>query len=382
MKGEVYAFFAGRAKIKIEGVYPEEFINQATKHGVKIWNPEAEGKILVFETDSRSLRKLKKTELYSGSFLEVIKKTGPVALLRFLGKRKFLLLGFICFCLAIYYLSGLVWSVELEGLEDIERTEVMEIARESGIYQWASIRGLNLNEIEKSLYIEFPKIAWVAVERQGTKIRIRIVEKDYGPMQGAGIDIVAEYDGIIIEMMVLKGIPQVEPGMTVAKGDVLIASCSEGDKLINAAGAVKGKVFLAGYGEAAIQEVLREFTGKQRQVDILRFWGKNVALRRKPSFTHCEIEDSSLNIYGSKVLLLRRIYSEINITTILRSPAEADELALKRAQIAADAQVVKQAVILRKEVEKVSSAEGMFSYRVLLTVETEIGCERMQMKGE
>ena len=382
MKEKIYAFLAGRAKVKVEGVYPEEFINQATKIGVRIWNTEAAGKVLVFETDCRSLKRLKQMELQRGSCFEIIRETGPVVWLRFLGKRKFLLLGFIGFCLAIYYLSGLVWSVELDGLEDIDRAEVMEFARESGIYQWASIRGLNLSEIEKNIYIEFPKIAWAAVERHGTKVSIRIVEKDYGPVQGAGIDIVAEYDGIIIEMMVLKGIPRVEPGMTVAKGDVLIASCREGDKLINAAGAVKGKVFLEGYGEAAVQEVVKEYTGRRRQVDIMQLWGKNVALQRKPPYAHYEIEESIISLYGRKVLLLRRIYSEINITAIFRSPAEADELALKRAQIAADAQVAKQAVLLSKEVEKVSSAEGLFCYRVLLTVKTEIGCERLQIKGE
>jgi hypothetical protein len=70
------------------------------------------------------------------------------------------------------------------------------------------------------------------------------------------------------------------------------------------------------------------------------------------------------------------------LNTNIFSPAEADELALLRAMIAAHAQVEEQAVILSKEVEKVSLGEGMFGYRVLLTVETSIGRERVQIRGE
>ncbi|HCX78114.1 MAG TPA: hypothetical protein DG577_01740, partial [Firmicutes bacterium] len=70
-----------------------------------------------------------------------------------------------CFCLAIYYLSGLVWTVELNGLEEINRAEVREYIRDLGVYKWGKIRDLNLNEIEQNLYVKFPQMAWVAVDR-------------------------------------------------------------------------------------------------------------------------------------------------------------------------------------------------------------------------
>lgn len=383
MKGGTNAPLSGSVKIQISGMYPEEFINLAADKEISLWDMEVAGKVLVFSTDFSSLKKLKQMQHDRSFSVEILRETGLVVWLRLLGKRKFLLVGFFCFCLAIYYLSGLVWTVELNGLEEINRAEVMEYIRDLGVYKWGKIRGLNLNEIEQNLYVKFPQMAWVAVDRTGTKISIRIVEKEYNPMQfGAVIDIVAEYDGIIFEMMVLKGIPIVEPGMTVAKGDVLIAGYRDGDNMINAAGSVKGRVFLEGYGEAALEEIEKSYTGRQQQVDILQLWGKKIPLSRRPRFDNYEVEESSTSIYSTNIVFLRRLYSEIILNTNIFSPAEADELALLRAMIAAHAQVEEQAVILSKEVEKVSLCEGMFGYRALLTVETSIGRERVQIRGE
>ncbi|MDD4768239.1 MAG: sporulation protein YqfD [Eubacteriales bacterium] len=383
MKGGTNTPLSGSVKIQISGMYPEEFINLAADKEIRLWDMEVAGKVLVFSTDFSSLKKLKQMQHDRGFSVEILRETGFVVWLRLLGKRKFLLVGFFCFCLAIYYLSGLVWTVELNGLEEINRAEVMEYIRDLGVYKWGKIRGLNLYEIEQNLYVKFPQMAWVAVDRTGTKISIRIVEKEYNPMQfGAVIDIVAEYDGIIFEMMVLKGIPKVEPGMTVAKGDVLIAGYRDGDNMINAAGSVKGRVFLEGYGEAALEEIEKSYTGRQQQVDILQLWGKKIPLSRRPRFENYEVEESSTSIYSTNIVFLRRLYSEIILNTNIFSPAEADELALLRAMIAAHAQVEEQAVILSKEVEKVSLGEGLFGYRALLTVETSIGRERVQIRGE
>lgn len=383
MKGGTNAALSGSVKIQISGMYPEEFINLAADKEIRLWDMEVAGKVLVFSTDFSSLKKLKQMQHDRGFSVEILRETGFVVWLRLLGKRKFLLVGFFCFCLAIYYLSGLVWTVELNGLEEINRAEVMEYIRDLGVYKWGEIRRLNFNEIEQNLYVKFPQMAWVAVDRTGTKISIRIVEKEYNPMQfGAVIDIVAEYDGIIFEMMVLKGIPKVEPGMTVAKGDVLIAGYRDGDNMINAAGSVKGRVFLEGYGEAALEEIEKSYTGRQQQVDILQLWGKKIPLSRRPRFENYEVEESSTSIYSTNIVFLRRLYSEIILNTNIFSPAEADELALLRAMIAAHAQVEEQAVILSKEVEKVSLGEGLFGYRALLTVETSIGRERVQIRGE
>ncbi len=114
----------------------------------------------------------------------------------------------------------------------------------------------------------------------------------------------------------------------------------------------------------------------------MQLWGKDLPLSRKPKYEYYEVEESSASIYRSNIVFLRRLYSEISLSAKNFSPQEADELARLRALIAAHAQIEEQAAILSKEVEKISLGEGLFAYRVLLTVETNIGCERVQIRGE
>ncbi|HCX78115.1 MAG TPA: hypothetical protein DG577_01745, partial [Firmicutes bacterium] len=101
MKGGTNAALSGSVKIQISGMYPEEFINLAADKEIRVWDMEVAGKVLVFSTDFSSLKKLKQMQHDRGFSVEILRETGFVVWLRLLGKRKFLLVGFFCFCLAI-----------------------------------------------------------------------------------------------------------------------------------------------------------------------------------------------------------------------------------------------------------------------------------------
>lgn len=372
----------GSVKVGVHGFRAEELINQASRKGIKVWNIQEQESTVIFSTDSSGLKQLRGLEKAGDLTVEILRESGFLVWLKRIWRRKFWVVGFFCFCLAIYYLSGLVWSIELKGADQIDSKELEDYISDFGLYRWGKVRNLELNDIEQNLYLKFPQIAWVAVERKGTKVIISLVEKKYNPMQfGAVIDIIAKYDGIIFEMMVLKGIAKVKPGMTVAKGDVLIAGYRDGDQVVNAAGSVKGKAFIEGYGEAALVEIEQSYTGNQRQVDILELWGKKITLSPMPKYEYYEIEESFTEIFRDKVLLRHRLYSEITKRTNNFSPGEAEDLARFRALIAADVQLGPHAVITNKEVESLSQ-QSPFIYRVLLTVETDIGNEMVQIRGE
>lgn len=383
MKGEKYSKFIGWVKVLVAGIHPEEFINLAARSGLVTWNYRTTGKELSFITNYQGLKKLKMIQGEYRFSYTLLAERGIIPGVRRLWRRKFLLVGLFCFCLALYYLSGLVWVVKMDGLSTLDPAVVTEFLGEYGLKKWGKIRDLNLNAIEQNLYLKFPEIAWVAIDRKGAKISLRVVEKEFSPLEyGAVIDIVAAYDGIIFEMMVLKGIPQVEPGMTVAKGDVLITGSWEGENAINAAGSVQGKVFLLGEGEAATQENEKTYTGREKLVKILLAWGKEIPLSRKPKFAQYEILDTSQALFGKDVQLLHRKYTEITLEKKEYTPAAAADLARQRALVAVHSQLGEKAKILAKEIEVIPVNDAHFSCRVLLTAETSMGAERVRVKGD
>jgi similar to stage IV sporulation protein len=381
LKGGKYAGLFGMVRARAEGVHPEEFMNGAAKLGVRVWDVRAAGKETLFSTDRAGLKRLEQLQP-RGFSLTVLAEKGLIYLLRRLLGRKFLLAGFFCFCLALFYLSGLVWAIEIDGLQELDRAQFTEHIRGLGLERWGMARKLDFNEIEEDLYLRFPQIAWVAIERKGTKITVRVVEKAPNPFpSGAVIDIVAKYDGIISEMMVLKGIPQVTPGTTVARGDVLIAGYIEDGAEVSAAGSVLGRVFITGQGEGALREALKTFTGQEKEVDILELWGKKFALSRTPPYANYEVKEETIGLYRDKVFFHRRYFREVLLNTVDYTPQEAEELARRRALLAAHGQVDEEAQILHRE-EEMRFVEGRYFCRVLLTAETSMVEEQVNNRGE
>lgn len=373
----------GKVEIKVGGVYPEVFINRASELGVPIEKAEADGRTLSFITDHPGLKIVRDMEREQGFTLTVLGESGFSYKLRRVWQRKIFLAGFTIFCLLVYYLSGRIWTIELAGLSALNTEEIYDYVKEFGVEKWSSIRNLDLNAIEEGLYFKFPQIAWVAVERIGTKLSIRIEEKSDNPFkQGTIIDIVAAYDGIIFEMMVLKGVPQVSPGMTVAAGDVLIAGYCNGSEVIHAAGSVRGKVFIEGTGQAALVEKDKRYTGNEQEEEILKLWGININLSSPPSYEHYEIEEERVNILKNHIVLLRRRYIELIFETNNYTPQEAEALAQQRALRTAHDQVGNEAKIINKEIEKCSSSNREYCYRVILTIETNMGYEKIQAREE
>jgi len=280
----------------------------------------------------------------------------------------------------------MIWQIDIHGLEALDPIEVKEYTESLGLEKWARIGNLDLNDIEGQLYLRFPEIAWVAIEKSGTKVSIRIVEKEPDPLQfGEPIDIVAEYDGIISEMMVMQGIALVNPGMTVAKGDVLISGYREAERIINAAGYVKAVVHVEGYGEAAMVEIEKKYTGNEVLTKTLQIGSTNISLSRKEhGFDNYEIIEAVRPLRGNlnlPVRMIHRRYREIELITKEYSQEEAQELAKNRAMMIAHQQVGEHADILKTDIKDIT-IDSIFRYKVTITIETKIGQEKAQVRGD
>jgi similar to stage IV sporulation protein len=174
--GKISGFW-GHAQVRVTGSAPERFINLVAAAGIRLWAAKIDGQELQFNTDLISLKKLMEVRKNTGYIVEVQKKQGLLVFAGFLWQRKLLLAGFFCFWLCLYYLAGMIWTLDIDGMTSLEKSDVLDYVASLGLEKWANFRRLDLDAIEEQLYLRFPEIAWVAVERSGTKVSIRIVEK-------------------------------------------------------------------------------------------------------------------------------------------------------------------------------------------------------------
>ena len=86
---------------------------------------------------------------------------------------------------------------------------------------------LQIEELEKEIRKSFSQVTWTSAKLSGTKLIIDIKENDTPVVQEVtekegGYDLVAEYDGKIVSMIVRNGVPAVNIGDEVEKGTVLV----------------------------------------------------------------------------------------------------------------------------------------------------------------
>ena len=133
-----YRFLKGFLRIEINGDFPERLINKCANSGINLWNIKYSKEKIYFSVllgDFYKLFKIKKGYKIS---VKIKKRNGfPffVARYRF---RYGIFLGFILFCVILYFLNGFIWNIEVKGNNNVRTSEILNLCNEMGIKIGAS----------------------------------------------------------------------------------------------------------------------------------------------------------------------------------------------------------------------------------------------------
>jgi len=258
----VLRFLRGYLEIEIAGNALERLINQINKAGIELWDLQRDekGNILthLYYEDFKRLRPVVRNRKCR---ININKKQGFPFLLNNIFGRRYFLIGIIIFFLILYTGSTFLLFIEIEGLEKIDEQKIINILLKSGVKRGIMKRAIDIERLESELFREEPGIAWVDISWKGTLLHLKIVEKKMIEENWNG-DIVAARDGIISEVIVLKGKPLVREGDTVSAGQPLIITTGNQE---TARGIVKAYVW---YEEEIVPKYIRNelfLTGRERK---------------------------------------------------------------------------------------------------------------------
>lgn len=219
---KILRYFHGYLEIKIKGNALERFLNQIIAREIDLWQVNRVDRnnysARIYIYDFIKLKSLVKKRMCS---VRISKRFGFPFLLQKISRRKFLLVGIILFLLIFYLGSSFLWFIEIEGLNTIKREEINKILLVRGIKTGVLKDRVSTDQLERELLKYEPRITWVNVRWQGTQLYIKIVEKKIVNKTTAG-NIYASRDGLIEEIIVLKGIAAVKEGNIVTEGQPLI----------------------------------------------------------------------------------------------------------------------------------------------------------------
>ncbi|GGA20469.1 sporulation protein YqfD [Paenibacillus physcomitrellae] len=246
MKESAFSFLRGWVRLDIRGGDLEQLINKCGEKGIGVWEvkplPGRRMELNVMLGDFFRLRPLLKQ---TSCRMHVKQRNGlPFLSLRVL-RRKWFAAGIVLFVLAIFFMSSLVWDVEVKGNVNIPAEDIKEAAKEEGLFpfQW-KFKLPEQDKLSKTLTRKLEGTSWVGVTIHGTKATIEVVEATKPKDQNLNSprNLVSKSDAVVTYIYAERGYPKVAKNDRVKKGAVLIAGYQAGQTVVSK-GEVRGLVW-------------------------------------------------------------------------------------------------------------------------------------------
>jgi len=366
-------WFFGYVVIQVEGVGAAPFLNLAMQRGVEFYDINWLGpQMLEAGVRLSQVGVLRHVAKVTHCRFRVRRRQGRPFVQRYFRRQRYLLpVGFLLCLLGVYILSSFVFFVSVQSPEPLLHTqteEIINLVYEKGLKPGGWTPGLDLAAIEKDILAENPQLAWVNIEKQGTKVEIMIVENTLPPEGLGGEQIVAGKAGVVEEILILSGKAVVSVGQTVLPNQVLVES--ENGK---AAAIIRANVWYTGYGECSLQEEVHYSVGKaKKQISLL--WPERGQLILWPSSLNTEENELKYTgedeIYwwegiASGLKISVSIYQKeiVNISEISRENAK--EMALVLARQDARRQMPVTAKLVNESIYPLAEENGVIKTRVV-----------------
>ena len=226
---ELLKYIRGYLRICVYGFSPERFMNLCSNKDILLWDIEQAGDGYVMCISLRSFYKLKNIARKTGTRVVIQERCGLPFFVPVMRKRWVFLAGLLL-AAAFWYVSGwFVWDISVTGNYQITADQMEAFLQERNVREGMRRDDLDIGELEKEIRRNFTLVTWTSIRLDGTKLLISIKENDTpviqpsdGEQETDGTDLVAEFDGTIVSMVVRKGVPKVRIGDVVTKGTVLV----------------------------------------------------------------------------------------------------------------------------------------------------------------
>ncbi len=220
-------YIKGYVRIRIWGLSAERFMNLCSNRDILLWNIEKDGDIYTMCISLKAFYQLRPIARKTGTRVVILQRVGLPFFVPVILSRKIFCLGLIL-CVAFWIGSSyFVWDIECSGNYQITDDVMMTFLKEQDVKVGMLKSKLDIEALEKEIRRSFNEVTWTSAKLNGTKLIIDMKENDV-PLIPAikedqgGKNLISQYDGIIVSMIVRNGVPKVAIGDVITKGCVLV----------------------------------------------------------------------------------------------------------------------------------------------------------------
>ena len=223
-------YIRGYVTIKVWGYSTERLLNLCGNHNILVWNIVNHGDYDTMNISIKGFFALKPLLKKTGTRAAVLGKYGLPFFVSKMQRRKVFVAGLLC-CLAFWMITaGYIWNIEIEGNYVLTEDILLDYLDTHDVHVAMKKSRLHIEDLEKALREDYDIITWTSVQIRGTTLLIHIKENEMPVYEQSeqlqeeqGTDIVAGKAGVVSYIITRSGVPQVAPGDTVEKGDILVS---------------------------------------------------------------------------------------------------------------------------------------------------------------
>ena len=153
-----------------------------------------------------------------------VKKVGFSAILNKVVKNIGIFIGAIIFTVSAFTLDNLLLSVKIEADSSITPC-IKEVLNKNDIKKYRWFNSINLNLLQEEIYAENPLICYSSVYKRGNTLVVKAEKSTFfsGGITKDKTQLLAECDGEILSLSVLRGYPLKKVGDKVKKGEIIVS---------------------------------------------------------------------------------------------------------------------------------------------------------------
>ena len=284
-------FLRGSVLFTVTGVFPERFLNLCAQAGVGFWDLEwLDPHTLrprVSRRDARRVGPLAEKVLCEA---RARRHLGFPYFLAGFRKRYALLLGLALSLAAVCLLSRFVLTIEVSGNKTVSTAAILTELSRQGVRVGAYGPGLDVRRISQESLLRLDGLAWMSINLHGTRAEVLVREKLPEPEvrdESTAGNVVAQADGVILDVEVLDGQAAFQEGEAVLRGEVVISGTMDlrepeysavdaGQRLVHARGNVWARTYRTLTAQIPLEAQVKRYTGEEETQWSLLVLGRTV----------------------------------------------------------------------------------------------------------
>jgi len=268
--------------------FPERFLNLCNQNEVALWNISWNKNNMHGCTDRRGYLAMHDCAEPAGVVLKARCKRGLPFFLHEYRKRVGLLVGLIFFIAALAVLSGMIWSIEVQGHDRIAEEEILRVMEEQGLRLGVRRQLLDPAAMSEAAHQQLEGVAWIALNLRGSTAVIELreeIELIESTEPETPQNIIAAKAGQIRIFELYAGQAETSVGQAVAAGGLLaggrIQNLDETYRLVGADAYVVARTSVLVEGEMRRENTVHRVGITRTHVSV-RFLNMNIPLGPRP----------------------------------------------------------------------------------------------------